>query len=136
MVSSEFPVLYVDGNCVMCTGAVKTVLKYEKNSIIKFAALDSAVGRAATAEYFNRTGVKYDSIMLQVQDKVYFKSQAVCKVMELTGIYPFAVRLLQLIPQKLADFVYDLVARNRHFLGRTDICSLQQLQMNKSRLMA
>ena len=103
-----------DGACGFCSAVVQFVLKRDRRAVFLFASLQSATGRAIV----ERAGEDPDALetLLVVQnfrtsnERVFARSQAALFVArELGGVYA-AAGLLRVVPVRLANRVYDVIA--------------------------
>lgn len=93
---------------------------------IEFAPLQ---GELATKHEFERFAEKDEGsmvIMRESDGEIFIKSEAVIEVGKALGGFWRVLALgLSLLPKKIANSVYDLVARNRYRLaGKQDACEL------------
>jgi predicted DCC family thiol-disulfide oxidoreductase YuxK len=111
--------LLYDGTCGFCAAGVQFILRHERNHTLRFAALESDIGRAVRARHPETQGV--DS-MIWVEasegaERAVVRSTAALRIAEyMGGAWRVAV-VGYLVPQFLRDAVYDLVARNRRSLA-------------------
>ena len=110
------PILFYDGDCGLCHGAVLFVLKRDKAGVFRFAPLQGEtllewVPAEARAEL-------PDSLVLRLEDGVLLtRSNAVAAMLKrLGGPWPVLGFLLRIIPRFLRDLGYDGVAKIRHRL--------------------
>jgi predicted DCC family thiol-disulfide oxidoreductase YuxK len=119
-VESPGAVLLYDGSCGFCAENVRLVLRHDRRGTLRFAALDSAFGRAVLTRHPELAPV--DS-MVWVEpayggagERVFTRSAAALHVARYLGRAWRLAALTALIPRTLRDAVYDLVARHRHQL--------------------
>ena len=115
-------VILFDGVCNFCNGAVNFTIKRDKNKMIKFAALQSEVGRSLIRHY----GLPENdmrSFLLIENGKLYSKSTAALKVCRyLKGLWPLCYGFI-IVPAFIRNAVYDLIARNRYkWFGQKEEC--------------
>lgn len=123
MVESE-PVLLYDGSCGFCAESVQLILRHEKRRDLRFAALDSAFGRAVMSRHTELSGtdsaVWFEPATRDRPERVLVRSSAALEVARyLGGVWRLA-GIARLVPGRLRDALYDLVARHRHSLGAND----------------
>jgi len=114
-----------DGVCNLCNGFVQFVIARDPAGRFRFAPLQSDAarrllgGRDAPQEW-------PDSIVLVEDGGVFTRSTAALRVARgLSFPWPLAYAFVG-VPRPLRDWVYDIVARNRHrWFGRRDVCMLQ-----------
>src|SRR6478736_5093146 len=81
-------IILFDGVCNLCNGAVNFVIKRDKSSLIKFAALQSEPGQRLLEQYHLSTGI-FNSFVLIESGMVYTRSTAALKVCKnLTFFWP------------------------------------------------
>jgi len=129
---SERPVVLFDGWCPLCVGAVRFVLRRDREARFWFAPLDSP----AAKELLDSCGAKPEvlesvrsgsTVALVKRSRVYTRSDAALRI---AGDLPLpwrAMTLLQVVPRFLRDRVYDAVASRRHQVwGRLDSCHVPE----------
>jgi predicted DCC family thiol-disulfide oxidoreductase YuxK len=114
--------------CNLCNNAVNLALDWDPNGKLRFAALQSNVGRSLL-EANGRRPNDISSIVVVDGNGAYTKSDAILKITEeltplsVLPLKPAAVLGRILVPQLLRDIIYDNVARNRYSLmGKRDVC--------------
>ena len=117
-------IVLFDGVCNLCSGAVQFILKHEKNDTLKFASLQSDIGKDIL-EHYHIDPKRTDSIVYVENESAYVKSKAVLKIAHHLK-YPYRIfSFFGFIPAFIANWKYDLVARYRYKLfGRKDECWL------------
>ena len=126
--SDQRPIILFDGVCNLCNNAVNLALDWDPKGKLRFAALQSKVGRALL-EANGRKADDISSIVLVTSGGAYTKSDAVLKITEaltplsMLPLKPVAILGQYLIPKFLRDIVYDGVADNRYkVMGTQDQC--------------
>lgn len=123
-----------DGRCGFCNGAVRWFLRHDRRDRLRFAASDST----ALAGLLGRHGIDGGetpdgpgSLLMArgvgtVHEEILSRSTAALAMLaELPGGWPVVAATLRMIPLRLRDAVYDLVARNRYRLrGRLQACPI------------
>ncbi|WP_049985914.1 thiol-disulfide oxidoreductase DCC family protein [Halobellus rufus] len=120
--TSEHPVVLFDGVCNLCNGVVSFLIPRDPEGQLRFASLQSEVGRALLARH-HLPADDLETVVLVDGDSAYTKSDAAIRIAELLG-WPY--RLLTVgwaVPRGVRDGLYDLVAENRYeWFGRKDQC--------------
>jgi predicted DCC family thiol-disulfide oxidoreductase YuxK len=111
-----------DGECVFCSGWVQFVLKRDKEARYRFVAAQTQLGDALYRHYgLNR--YNYETNLLIEDGRAYFKSAATIRIAGSLGFPWSMLRLLEAIPEKVLDPVYEVTARNRYRIaGRRASC--------------
>lgn len=117
-------VILFDGVCNLCNGAVTYIIKRDPKDRFRFAALQSDIGQALTAEH-NIDTSKVDSIILIDSGKVYVKSSAALRIARfMKGGYPLLYGFM-IVPNIIRNWVYDLIAKNRYkWYGKKESCMI------------
>jgi len=119
------PVLFYDGVCALCNGAVTFVLKRDAGRTVRFAALQGDTAARLFAERPELAGVD-SMIWLDADGRAFTRSGAALAIARHVG-GPWATWgvLARIVPAPMRDAIYDLVARVRYrFFGRYDACPL------------
>jgi predicted DCC family thiol-disulfide oxidoreductase YuxK len=126
--SDRRPIILFDGVCNLCNNAVNLALDWDPKGKLRFAALQSNVGRALL-EANGRRPTDISSIVLVTAQGAYVKSDAVLKISEELNPLPFlplkpvAALGRFVVPKFLRDLIYDGVADNRYSLmGQRNEC--------------
>ena len=129
------PVLFFDGVCNLCNGAVQFVIRHDKRGNVRFASLQSSAGAEAAADVRWQFGRVPDSIILFDEGQYFTESDAALRVARhLDGAWA-GLRWLKIFPRGLRDFVYRLMARNRYrWFGKKDACMIPTPEL-KSRFL-
>ena len=115
-------IILFDGVCNLCSNSVSLLIKYDKNNIFRFAAMQTKAGERIMQEYHILNDRK--SIILIKQGTVFYKSDAVIEIAKQITGWPSILKYGFLFPKFLRDGMYDLIAKNRYFLfGKKDTCS-------------
>lgn len=114
------PVLVYDGDCAFCDRSIRRVLARDPNGMLRFAARNSAYGRALLARHPQLVDV--DS-MLWVEpehggrEEIFTRFDAVLRTARHLGGVSRVVELARIFPGPIRDAAYRLMARHRHRLG-------------------
>ena len=118
------PVILFDGVCNFCDDWVNFVIKREKKSIIKFAALQSEAGQQILTQ-FNLPIHSFDTFIFIEDGVIYTKSTAALKVCRYLTTFWRLLYGLIIVPKFIRDGVYQLIARNRYaWFGKKDTCMI------------
>ena len=101
---------------------VPFLIKYDKNNIFHFAAMQTKTGENIMQEF--RVLNDRKSIILIKEGTVFYKSEAIIEIAKKITGWPSILKYGFLFPKFLRDGMYDLIAKNRYFLfGKKDTCS-------------
>lgn len=126
-------IIFFDGVCNLCNGAVDFIIKHDKKAAFKLAALQS---EEANNFLRQEQTEKLDSIVLYDNGKLFTKSTAALRIAKELG-FPWRIfQIFLIIPKILRDPVYDLIAQYRYKLfGKRDTCRLPS-EETKSRFLS
>ncbi len=119
------PIYIYDGECVLCSRAVRYVLRYDQGApLVRFVAIKSVQGRQLARE----NGVDPDDphTFIFVEDgKGHVLSDAVFAIAKRVGGPGRLIRIFRFIPISIRDWVYARIANNRYsWFGKLDQCYL------------
>ena len=125
----DFPtnkkIIIFDGVCNLCNSAVQFIIKNDKKDIFRFVALQSELGNEL-CRYIGVDQTKIDSIILYKPGiAYYYKSSAALEIAEELGVIYSMISVLKIFPEKLRNYVYDYIARNRYkWYGKKESCMI------------
>ncbi len=116
------PLIVFDGVCVLCSGFVKFVLRYDRAKRFRFTLAQGPLGQALYRHY-RLDPVEFETNLVIRQGVVYSKLGAFAVVLsEIGGIWKLFC-FVRFIPQPFSDWLYDRIAKNRYrMFGRTEYC--------------
>jgi predicted DCC family thiol-disulfide oxidoreductase YuxK len=116
------PLFVFDGVCVMCSSGAAWLMRHDKRQLIRFTSAQSRLGHALYQHY----GVPLDGTYLLLDEgRLFGKSDGYLRMAEILGGWWLVFRLFRLIPRRIRDYLYDIVARNRYnWFGKTECCRL------------
>jgi predicted DCC family thiol-disulfide oxidoreductase YuxK len=121
-------VLY-DGGCGLCSRLVRFAQARDSAASLRFAPLQDPRAAALLDRHGRRAG-DLDTVYAVLEpgapgERLLWKGRAAIHVVARLGGAWRAVRLLELLPARLLDATYDLVARHRRRVpGPPDSCAL------------
>jgi predicted DCC family thiol-disulfide oxidoreductase YuxK len=121
--------LLYDGVCALCNGVVQFLIERDTLDKFRYAPLESSLGREVLARFDIHTfpdGVMLLTDALTPTEQLYLRSDAVAEALQVLGTpWRLAGRVLRLLPHRLRDWGYGIVARFRYRLfGRYDTCPI------------
>ncbi|MEX2485582.1 MAG: DUF393 domain-containing protein [Brumimicrobium sp.] len=105
-------IVFYDGGCGFCNSSVQRIIDKKKKAFY-FTAIQSDFAK----EFLEKKGVKVDMTTLYYWEKgkLFDKSSAVIRIAkDMKGLYPLIYYFGILFPKPIRDYIYLLVARNRH----------------------
>jgi predicted DCC family thiol-disulfide oxidoreductase YuxK len=120
-------VLLFDGLCGFCDKSVQHIFKYDKVGTMMFAPLQSDFAKAVLERHPRFKSV--DSMMVVErkgnQETAYVRSAAALRIASYLGGIHSLLNVGRILPPKVRDFFYKLIASNRYKLfGKKDACPI------------
>lgn len=118
------PLIVFDGVCVLCSGFAQFVMRHDKEGRFQLTMAQSPLGQALYRHY--RLDAREFETNLLIQDgRALGKMEGSALILSQFG-WPWRLAAgVQFLPPRLADWLYDKVARNRYRLfGKTETCML------------
>lgn len=117
------PTVLFDGPCSLCQKSVRFILHHERSPVLKFASLQSDVGKQAFEKY--NLPPETDAMVLIEEDHVFTGSEAaltLCKYLKLPWR---AFYLFRMLPAFIHQPVYRWIAKHRYkWFGKDESCPL------------
>tara|TARA_R110002033_G_scaffold41236_6_gene81836 strand:+ start:1349 stop:1765 length:417 start_codon:yes stop_codon:yes gene_type:complete len=125
-------IILFDGVCNLCNSSVQYVIRRDKSNAYRFAALQSEIGKKLVEERGIDTS-QIDSIILIEPGVAYYtKSTAALKIAQSFGGVWQLTSVFEWIPEKIRDWVYDYIAKNRYkWYGKKEVCMVPSPENNE-----
>ncbi|MDM1046015.1 DUF393 domain-containing protein [Myroides sp. 1354] len=125
-------IVLFDGVCNLCDNVVNKVIAADYRDQFRFTSLDSELGQ----QILQQIGVdraQTDSIVLYIPGEAYYvKSQAALMIAKYLGGWYSLLTIFLILPTKLADSLYDYIAKNRYkWYGKKDQCMVPSESIRK-----
>lgn len=116
------PIIFFDGVCNLCQGAIQFIIVRDPKDHFKFASLQSKYAKEKLLP-FNVDPAIGDSIVLLENGKVYEHSTAALRIAKgLNGLWPLLYAFI-IVPKFIRDGVYRWIAKNRYrWFGKSESC--------------
>ena len=117
-------IIVFDGVCVLCSGWVRFLLRYDRKERYRFAAMQSDSG-ARLLQQHGLDPADPASFLLLDSGVAWQDSDAILRV--LTGLGgPWRLASIgRIVPRPLRDALYRFIARRRYrIFGKHDVCLL------------
>ncbi len=116
------PLILFDGVCVLCSGFARFVLRHDRTATFRVAAAQSPLGQALYRHY-GLDPVAFETNVVLDEGRAHLKLAAFVAVMRRLPWPWRTATVLGLLPRRVADGLYDRIARNRYAVfGRRDSC--------------
>lgn len=125
--SFDRPIVFYDGVCNLCNGAVQFILKHEKSPVLLFASLQSEFAKELIKQ--NKIPSSVDSIVFYHSNKAHVKSKAAFRIAQhLKAPWSF-VNVFSFLPKPVTNAGYDLIARYRYrIFGKKETCPMPSIE--------
>ena len=111
-----------DGICVLCSGGASWIMRHDSKALVNFTSAQEVLGRALYAHYGIEMGESY---LLIADGRAYTASRGYLELCRILGGWWQALRIAAVIPERLRDWLYALIARNRYrWFGKAGYCAL------------
>ena len=111
-----------DGVCNLCNAGVNLLVSVDQHRRLRYASLQSEVGREACARY-GVDATALESIIFIDEDGLHRESMAALRIARTVGGWFGLLYGLVIIPRPLRDYAYQIIARNRYrWFGQSDTC--------------
>ena len=123
MPTTSSPLIVVfDGQCLLCNGWVRFLLRHDQRGVFRFAAIQGRTGQAL----LQQAGLQLEglqTLLLVDGVKSWQHTAAILRILHHLGWPWRAAWLGWLVPALLRDALYRWVARHRYrIFGRTETC--------------
>lgn len=124
-IETQYDIVFFDGVCNLCSGAVQFIIRHDKNDVYRFASLQSDFAKRLLNEHQVKITEPPQSILLLRKDKIYSESSAALRIAQrFNGGWKLLSAFL-IIPEFISDAVYRFVAHNRYkWFGKRDACTI------------
>ena len=111
-----------DGVCHLCDGAVRTVLRWDRDGVIRFTPIQSPYGRRLAETYGLDSGAP-ESFLFLDHGRPLTKTAAVGALLRRLPAPWRWLAVIDRLPRGPADAAYDWIAANRYrLMGKKDRC--------------
>ena len=119
---TESPIIFFDGTCNLCNGAVQFIIKRDKNNLFRFSSLQSDFFRQISANFL-LGDQRSDSILLLENGRFFDQSTAALRIAKnMSGMWPLLYGFT-IIPTFIRNAIYRFIARHRYqWFGKRESC--------------
>lgn len=120
--SEKKNIVFFDGICGLCNSFIDFLLREDRNDILEYSPLQ---GETAKSHIPNLDTSNLKTVVFYSSGKLFSKSDAIIEIFRsMSGIWRLTV-ILKLIPQKLRDYIYDIISANRiKWFGQNETCRM------------
>lgn len=112
-------IVLFDSHCDLCSTSVQFIVNRDPREKFRFASIHSATGK----QLLRRCGMNpedIDSLVVVEGNRCFRKGDAALEIAgKLGGLWPMT-SILRVLPRRIRDRSYDLIARNRNRILRKE----------------
>lgn len=108
-------IVFFDGICRFCNASINLLINLDQEKKLKFTSLQSDWAQDFLFKKL-RKEADFQTILYYSNGTFYKKSEAVFQIFRDLNKFVVLTSILRLIPQRLCDFLYERLAKNRYFL--------------------
>lgn len=129
--STAAPLVLFDGQCNLCSGAVRWIVARDRRARFRFASLQSRAALRAL-EAAGARGALPDSVVLIHGGAVKTRSDAALAIARELGAPWSCAAAARVLPRGVRDGLYDWIARKRYaWFGRRESCMVPTAQLRE-----
>lgn len=124
-IETQYDIIFFDGICNLCNGAVQFIIRHDKRKTYRFASLQSEFAQKLLNKFRIKITEPPQSILLMRNGKTYGESTAALRIAQKLGGGWKLLSIFLIIPKFISDALYRFVARNRYkWFGKRDTCMI------------
>lgn len=122
--SDEGPVVFMDGECMLCSAAARTIARLDRREEFRICPIQSPIGSAVMV-HFGFDPKDPDSWLYLTDGTAYTSMDGIIMAGRRLGGVGRLLGIFTLLPPPLRQRLYLWIARNRYRLfGRGDLCAI------------
>ncbi|MBN9088489.1 MAG: DUF393 domain-containing protein [Reyranella sp.] len=120
--ADDRPVLIFDGHCVLCSAFAQLILRHDRARRFRLLAAQTPLG-IALYRHLGLHPTDYETNILLEDGRAWLKSEGSIRVFERLGFPWSLMTVARVLPLRVRDWLYEIVARNRlRWFGRRAVC--------------
>lgn len=119
-----------DTDCVFCESGIRFIADRDRDNTLYYTSFNSGTGLEIISQLHKEE--QPDSIFLYDGEKLYFKSDAVLKILRRLTFPWNLLTFLKILPRFIRNPVYDFIAKHRYkIIPRDRECPLPSPHLRK-----
>lgn len=124
LLAPDDTVVLFDGTCKLCNGWARFVIAHDQAHLIKLATVQSSQGQELLA-WAGLPTDNFNTIVLISKDEFFIRSEAMFEIAARLRAPWRWLRIAQIVPRGMRDWIYDKIAINRYKLfGQYDFIQI------------
>jgi predicted DCC family thiol-disulfide oxidoreductase YuxK len=120
--ANKQPIVLFDGECTLCSRAVRFLLRHNHSGNLRFSSIQSEFG-SGIVKLAGKTFKRSDTLLLLQDNMLYGHSTAALKLTAQLSFPWHLLRIFILVPPIFRDAIYRFIAKNRYnWFGRKSFC--------------
>jgi len=122
------PIAIMDGECALCAGGARAIAKFDRERVFRIGRTQSPLGTALVRHY----GLEPEDpeTWLYLEDgRVWSGMEAIIRIGARLGGPGRLLGVMRVFPRPAREWLYRRIARNRYWLGHTDMCTLPDAEL-------
>lgn len=115
--------IFFDGDCPLCSRAVRFILTMDKDRVFAYAPLQGETAKEELPKEFLASSSLDTLVLLQnygkENEKTLFRGQAILRILWLAGGSYALLGWMSYFPPFIFDGIYRLIAKNRYKIFKT-----------------
>src|SRR5262249_53780228 len=103
------PIVIFDGKCVLCSSFVQFILTRDRRHRFRLMAAQTALG-IALYQHYHLDPTDYETNILIEDGRAWLKSEGSIRIFERLGFPWSMVSILRVLPRRVRDWFYEIVA--------------------------
>lgn len=129
--SESANIVFYDGVCGLCDRTVQFLLKRDTAQRFKFAPLQGETAKQRTDLPTDLRSIAFVANHGTAKEQLYFRSEAVLRILNQLGGFWRMVSWLRIIPRSLRDALYNAIAQRRYrWFGKFDTCHVPPAEIH------
>jgi predicted DCC family thiol-disulfide oxidoreductase YuxK len=125
------PVVFMDGDCALCTRGARVIAKLDQAGEFRICPIQSTLGRGMLKHY-GLDPENPESWLYLLDGKAYTSLDAIIRAGTRLGGWTRTLRILEILPRRVQDWLYRRIARNRYRLfGRANMCNVPDRDLKR-----
>lgn len=120
------PLFIFDGACVLCSGGAAWVMRHDRQARVNFTPAAGPLGQALYRHYGIDANETY---LLLAHGRAFSATRGYLELCTVLGGAWRLLRIAAILPERMCDRLYAVVARNRYrWFGTAEHCALLTAQ--------